>query len=204
MIIEGLVGPSKAADGTKPPARLGNTGEQIVQDLHARFYESTLRKTVFSGATAGVTTSVGLATTHTGLCLTNPIGSTVNLVLNIVGIGELVAPAATMAIGLAAGFNSATAVTQTTPIAPASTFIGGGPGVGLLASAVTLPTAPTLRTIFGAVGTGAITTYGLVADVNSVDGTFIIPPGGYLCTFTSTASGASGMAFSFKWEEVAI
>ena len=109
-----------------------------------------------------------------------------------------------MAVGLAAGFNSATAVTQTTPITPASTFVGGGQGVGLLASAVTLPTAPTLRTIFGSAGTGALTTFALNVDVNSVDGTFIIPPGGYICTYTSTASGASGMAFSFKWEETPI
>lgn len=204
MDINLLVGPQTFSTGAKPIARGGAQGEQIVQDLHGRFYESTFRKALFSGATPGVTTSVGLATTHTGLCLTNPIGSNVNLVVNAVGIGELVAPAAAMAIGLATGYNAATAVTQTTPITPASNFVGGGQGVGLLASSTTLPTAPTLRTIFGSAGTVAATGFGQTGGVYLLDGSILVPPGGYVCTYTSTASGASGLAFSFQWEEVPI
>jgi hypothetical protein len=202
MDINVLVGPVSAGDGTGPKARGGRQGEQIVQDLHGRYYEATFRKSVFSGA--AVATTVGLATTHTGLCLTNPIGSNVNLVLNVVGVGELVAPAAAALIGIATGYNAATAVTQTTPITPQNNFVGGGAGAGLLASSVTLPTAPTVRSVFGSMGTAAATAFAAVVDVNTLEGSIIIPPGGYACTYTSTASGAAGMGFSFQWEETPI
>jgi hypothetical protein len=204
MDANGLVGVQTANDGAKPIIRLGRQAEQVMQMLHGDYYESTFRNRVFSGGNAaGVTTSVGAATTHTGLCLTNPAGSGVNLVLNYVGVGELVAPAAAAIIGIATGF-SATAVTQTTPITPQSNFVGNTQGAGLLSSAVTLPVAPTLRQVLGAMGTVAATSIGLVVPQVELKGAIIIPPGGYACTFTSTASGTSGMAFSFTWEEAPI
>jgi hypothetical protein len=204
MDANGLVGVQTALDGSKPIIRLGRQGEQIMQPLHGEYYEGVFRGRVFSGGNAaGVTTSVGAATTHTGLCLTNPSGSGVNLVLNYVGVGELVAPAAAAIIGIATGF-SATAVTQTTSIAPQSNFVGSVQGAGLLASAVTLPVAPTLRQVLGAMGTVAATSQSLNVPTVELKGILVIPPGGYACTFTSTASGASGMAFSFTWEEVPI
>lgn len=205
MLANGLVGVQQVGDGTNPIMRLGRQGEQIVQGLHGDYYESVLRGRVYSGGNpAGVTTTVGAALTHTGLCLTNPSGSGVNLVLNYVGIGELVAPAAAAIIAIATGFNSATAVTQTTPITPQNNLVGGVQGSGLLASAVTLPTAPTVRQVLGAMGTAAATAFGLTLQQNELKGIIVIPPGGYACTFTSTASGASGMAFSFTWEEVPV
>lgn len=204
MDMNGLVGIQTAQDGTNPRVRLGRQGEVIIQGLHGDYYESVLRGKVFSGANpAGVTTSVGASLTHTGLCLTNPTGSGVNLVLNTVGIAELVAPAAASIIALATGF-SPTAVTQTTPIVPQGNFVGNVQGSGLLASAAILPVAPTVRHVLGAMGTVAATGFGLVTQTHELKGVIIIPPGGYLCTFTSTASGASGMAFSFTWEEVIV
>ena len=95
--IVGPQGPSSAGSGIQN-LRGGASGEVVVQELHGRYYETAARKAIFAGAnTAGVTTSAGFATTCTGLILTNPTGSTVNLVLNKVSYAALVAQTAALA-----------------------------------------------------------------------------------------------------------
>lgn len=203
-LAQGQVGPQIAADGTEPVIRLGRTAEQIAQQLHGRYYETTYRRAMFNGAITGQVTTVGLATTYTGLCLSNPIGSPVNLVLNKVGFAFIVAFAAGSAVGLMTGYNASTNVTQTTPVTPrAQLFNGSGGGVGLLASSATLPTAPTVNTILASGLTGAITTTPFVPNgLVDLEGSIILTPGAYCAIYTSTASGAAGGAFSFTWEEV--
>ena len=77
-------GNTPAATGTTPQVlRVDPTGALSYSKIHGDYYEAAVRKTVFSGSNiSAVTTSAGFATTHTGYCLANPIGSTVNLVLN--------------------------------------------------------------------------------------------------------------------------
>jgi hypothetical protein len=209
-ISNGQVGPIATTASLPPNAqpilRLGNMGDLIKSDLHASYYESNYRRALFNGAITGQTTTVGLATTYTGLCLSNPVGSTVNLVINKVGFGFLVVFAAASTIGLMTGFNSGTNVTHTTPVTPRSQFVGvGTTGTGLLDSACTLPTAPTLNTIFGVGLTGAITTVpGIQSSIVDLQGSIILPAGAYCAIYTSTASGASSGAFSFTWEEVPV
>jgi len=197
-------GNSPASAGAQPlNQRVGPTGEPVVQELHGRYYETTVRKAVFSGATtAPVTTSAGFATTLTGFCLTNPISSNVNLVVNKISWAELVAQTAALTLGIQTGYNTATAVTQTTPLVPLSNFVGQPAGVGLIASAVTLPTAPTRLILLGSLVTGAITTQIGGGNVVDLEGSLIIPPGGYAAFYTSAASVASSLAFGMQWEEV--
>ena len=186
-------------------ARGGRQGEQLVSELHGRYYEQAYRQNMFSGAAVGVTTTVGTATTYTGLVLTNPIGSGVNLVPNKLGLAFLVAFAAASAIGLMRGFSATTQVTQTTPVTPSNTLTSANSGKGLLASSATLPVTPTVVQIIDAGLTGAITTapespIGMV----DLEGSIVIPPGGFLAIYTSTASGAASMAASMQWEEVPV
>ena len=210
MIIQAQVGPAAStaslSAGQQQILRLGNMGDLLASELHGRYYEATYRGTVFSGSVVGQVTTVALATTYTGLNLTNPIGSGVNIVLNKAGWAFLVAPAAAVAIGLMAGYNASTAVTQTTPVTPKANLIGTGPiPKGLLASSVTLPTAPTLVTVLGADLTAAITTAPAgAAGIIDLEGSIILPPGGYVAFYTSTASGAASGSFSFSWEEVPV
>jgi len=210
MLVQKQVGPvsttSSISAGILVPGRTGNMGEDIVSELHGRYYEAAYRRSIFSGSSAAQTTSVALATTVVGLTLTNPIGSPVNLVVNKFGFSFLVAFAASSAVGLAVGYNAATAVTQTTPITPKNNFVGvGSSGTGLLASTAAVPTAATLQTIVGTGLTGAITTVPFIAPtIVDLEGSIILPPGGYLCTYTSTASGAASAYFSFQWEEVPV
>lgn len=206
ILVDGQVGPRKVADGTENPIRMCNTGEQAVSNAHPIYYEPTVRRTVFSGSITGQATTIGLATTYTGLCLSNPIGGNFNLVITKIGFAFIVAFAAGSTIGLMTGYNNATNVTHTTPVTPRCQYFTSASGsVGLLDSAATLPTAPTLNVVLGAGLTGAITTATVVAPtIVDLDGSIILPPGAYCAFYTSTASGAAGGAFSFQWEEVPI
>ena len=210
MQIQAQIGPvataSSLAAGQLAPVRQGNMGDLIASELHGRYYEATYRQSVYGGIVVGTTTVAGAITAITGgLVLTNPIGSGVNIVLNKFGFAFIVAFAAGSVIGLSAGFNGGVAVTQTTPITPRSQFVGtGASGKGLLASAVTLPTAPNIIGVYASGLTGAITTAPFIQGVVDLEGSVIIPPGGYVANYTSTASGASGASFSFSWEEVPI
>jgi hypothetical protein len=207
MLIQNQVGPIATTQSISPgvlsPMRSGNLGDAIVSELHGRYYETTYRKAKFSGAVAQVTTSAALATTVTGLILTNPLGSTVNLVLSKFGYAFDVVSTGLAGIGLAYGYNSSTAVTQTTPITPKNNFVGGPSGQGLLASAATVPTASTLQYIFDATATVAISTI-MIHGLVDLEGSIILPPGAYVQTYTTVASGTSGGYFSFAWEEVPV
>jgi hypothetical protein len=210
MLIQNQVGPitttQSVSPGTLAPQRAGNLGDTIVSELHGRYYETTYRRVMFSACAAGVTTTVGLATTFVGICITNPIGSTVNLVLNKFGYAFLGPFAAPAIIGAAFGYNSGTAVTQTTALAPKNNFVGvGASGQGLAASATTLPTAATLQYVFDTVDTGAITTVPTTTQgLIDFEGSLILPAGSYLCSYTSTVSPASNAYFSASWEEVPV
>lgn len=202
MLLQGQVGPSTGADGNFPNARQGKTGDVIVSELNGRYYEQTSRQNVFNVATqAGQTTSVGLATTYVGLCLSNPVGNTKNLAILKVGMAVVVVPAAFQGFGLAVGYNASTNVTHTTPVTPKSSLFGTGASPTALAdTSATLPTAPIYHTFVG--NSAAATSAPTNIAVLDLEGSLVIPPGGYVCTVTTTASGASGFLASFSWMEV--
>jgi hypothetical protein len=210
MLIQGQVGPQvttqSAAPGTQLSMRQGQLGEQIISNLHGPYYELNYRRQLFNGGIVGQVTTVGLATTYTGLCLSNPVGSTYNVVVLKASYAFIVAFAAGSVIGLMTGYNSTTNVTHTTPVTPRSQFFGtGAAGVALLDSSATLPTAPTINTIFGSGFTGAITTTPHTGPtIIDIDGSIILPAGAYCAFYTSTASGAAGGAFSFTWAEIPV
>jgi hypothetical protein len=182
------------------PMRQGNMGDLIATELHGRYYESTYRRVMFHVATqAAQATTVALATTYTGLCVSNPVGSQVNLVMAKVGIALAAAPAAIAPIGIMAGYNAGINVTHTTPATPRSNFFGAGAaGVGLADVAATLPTAPVLiMPIMGGFTAAALPGAGPV--IVDLEGGLILPPGAYAAIYSLTA--VSGL-FAFKWEEV--
>ena len=70
----GVAGIQNTADGGLGNViRLGQQADQIVSELHGRYYEQTVRGKVFSVNTQGtaVTTTAALATTWTGLGIAN-------------------------------------------------------------------------------------------------------------------------------------
>jgi hypothetical protein len=146
-------------------------------------------------------------TTYTGgLVLANPIASTVNLRIQKAKASFIVAQTNAAVIGLGIGF-SATALAGTlTAVASLPGNNGATPAVaqGLLYSSasITLPAAPYLARILGTVNTGALTTgvanLGLEADLQ---GSIILPPGGYAVFLSSAAGTASSFFGSFVWVE---
>ena len=211
MLIQGQVGPTSTQSvqpGATPTVRLGQLGDMIVSELHSRYYETTYRKNMFTAVlTAGTTTSAALSTTFTGLMLLNPNNSTANFVINKVGMSFGVAFPAAAAIGLQTG-NQSTALLSgltTTNTAVTSNYVSKVASQGITYSAATT-TAPALASVFGTGLTGAITTVpaynGVLIDL---EGSIILPPGAWVATYTSTASGSSGLlAASIQYEEVPV
>lgn len=211
MLIQGQVGqPSvrSISAGANPVLRQGQQSDLVVSELHGRYYEQTYNRNMFTATlTAGTTTSAGLATTFTGLLLLNPNNSQVNFVINKVGMSFLVAFTAAAAIGIQVG-NQSTALLSgltTTNTQTRNNFLGApNSTVGLTYSAATT-TSPSLLHLLGTGLTGAITTTpqipGFFVDL---EGSIIVPPGSWIATYTSTASGASGTFASFSYEEVPV
>ena len=215
MLIQGQVGQPSAksmAGGSTPPVRQGQLGDVIVSELHGRYYEQAYQRNMFSGVlTTGTATSAGLAASFTGLMLYNPPNSTVNVAVNKIGMSFIVAFAAGATVGIMTAQTMTPLGTfATTNTAIKNNFVGrAGVGVGQaqMYSTATIATAepglPGIHMVFGAGLTGAITTVpqvpGFFVDL---EGGLILPPGAYMATYTSTASGAASMLASFTWEEV--
>lgn len=208
MIIQGQVGAlatsASLAAGTQTIARFGNMGDQIVSELHGRYYEAAYRRTLFSATQTAVGTTVaGAVAGVTGtVCVSNPINSPVNLVLNKVLAG-LVAVGTAGFVALGTGYNSGTNVTHTTPLTVKNNYIGvGAAGYGLADAAATMPTAPTYSHIIGGIGTLAATSFGLQpVFLIDLEGSVILPPGGYAVLLTS-AIQTSALLGSIQWEEI--
>jgi hypothetical protein len=207
MLLQGQVGPlaisQSLAPGSTPPIRQGQLGDAIFSELHGRYYEANYRRALFGAAnTAGVATPActsGTTTAYTGLILSNPVGSQVNLSIMKCAFSFPVAPAAALAVGLALSYNSGTNVTHTTPVTPRSLFYGVGPTpVGLVDSSATLPTAPVFMKLLGTVAAAIF----VGEAVQDMEGGIILPPGAYAAFFTTTASGAAGFLGSYTWEEI--
>ena len=217
MLIQNQVGPvattSSISAGLQAPARAGPLGDTIVSELHGRYYETTYRRAMF---TAGVSTLIATATTAsptttiTGAqVLYNPIGNTNNLVINKVSLGFALANLAGV-VGIATGFNGATAISGTltaTTAAAKNVFLGGGSptGASYASASITLPTAVSLVEILFSTGSLATTGYAIQGPMTfDFEGSILLPPGGYATIWSNFIIPASSLLSTFQWEEVPI
>ena len=201
MLSELKVGPIAGADGTVGIQRATKTGATVCSDAHGRYQEAAIRGRLFSGSnSAAQAVSVALATTYTGLCLSNNLGNMRNLVLLGCQFALSVAPAAIASLHLISGYSATANVTHTTPVTPRNNLIGtGAAGVGTLDSAATIST-PTYLISLGS-GFTAAALYGTTPSWIDLGGAFVIPPGGFIALGALTAVTGFG---SFIWEEVDI
>ena len=204
-LVNGGNSATNLPNGLLSPLRLGGQGDQIVSQLHGKLYEQAFKKKLFygsNGATPSVTT-VALATTYTGLCLYNPAGSGVNLVVEKVGYSFLVAFPAAATIGLLVGYASGGITTASAAASPGSPCLVGANATpaGVCALSATLVGTPKLHSVFGAGLTAAITTVPETFTWVDMDGSLILAPGAYAAIYTSTVSGAASLAGSFIWAE---
>lgn len=197
---EGKVGPATLADGQRSQHRLTKDGGLVTQDGHARYQEAVLRGNVFWAANqAAVTTTVALATTYTGLCLSNPAGSGRNLILLSASWMWSVAPVAIASVHIGVGYSTAGIVAHTTPLSVYSNIIGGGAAsVAKADGAATLVGTPAYA--LGLVG--GFTAGALPAQPSAyfdIGGLLVLPPGAY--AFIATLTVSVGFGF-MSWEEV--
>lgn len=177
-------------------------GEQMVSELRNPYYQSTKDGYRFSASIQAVsTTTVGLATTYTGLVISNPITSTIDMSIDIVSIMQSVIQATQVeAYAIACGFNATTNVTHTTPLTVRSKLIGSGiTGQGLADISATLPTAPFYDTFIHDTAAASTNGTGSVVDLK---GSIILPPGGYALWVTPAQASVAGLWFSMSWEEI--
>jgi hypothetical protein len=202
--LTGTVGPQILADGASPSdgVRMGKYGDIMVTELTPRYAENTKRGYTFLASNqAAQAVSVALATTYTGICLSNPIGNTKNLVLLSAGFGLTVAPAAIASIHLIGGYSATTNVTHTAAITPDSGYLGSvsfAP-TAKVDSQATIPTPKYLFTLQG--GFTAATLPASPLGNWDCSGQLVIPPGGFVCIGALTAVTGFG---SFSWMEEAI
>ena len=201
--IQGRVGAAIANDGAVDTARIGATGELMTSQLQARHYENVYRGNVFiAHNTAAQAISVALATTYTGLCLSNPANSGKNLVILAAGLALSVAPAAIASIHIIGAY-SGTQVTHTTPLASPGiqNALLGGPqnSVAKVDSAATIPAPGYILPLMG-----GFTAAALPAPPRTlvpIDGQIIVPPSAFVCIGALTA--VTGFS-SFVWAEVPV
>jgi hypothetical protein len=203
------------ADNNQAPVRAGKQGEVMVSELHGRYYEQAYRQASFRAAqTTALTTTAGLLSSgvaFVGCGLYNPPSSGVNLVIRKHSFAYLVAFAAASALGLQVGFAGQVAPSAITSMSSIHNGLikgsnnvlqytgAAGPFAGL-----TIAASGFLDVILGAGLTGAITTTPGIPVSIDLEGSLVIAPGGFVATYTSTASGAASAVYSFDWEEVPI
>lgn len=183
-------------------SRFGSGADLMVSEMRGRYAQSTMDGARFSVASQAVaTTTVGLATTYTGLVIANPIGSGMKMVLDKISLMQSVIQSVQPeAFALALGFNGTSNVTLTTPATPQSNLVGSGiNSLAKAATSATLPTAPLYYSFVNDTGTATSDTGGGIFDL---EGSVVLLPGAYALWVTPGQASVAGMWFSFQWEEV--
>lgn len=166
----------------------------------------------FRGANqTGATLSAGLAATYTGLCLSNPAGSLLNLVVHKAGAVVTNAVSGQLGLGLITGWLAAGVTAHTSSlnssilnsyvgassvVSPAPPLPGPAP-VANLDAACTLVGTP-LWSEWLQANAAANSCLSFYSDLED---SLIIPPGGYVAIGGTAAQG--GFFGSYLWEELA-
>jgi hypothetical protein len=149
---------------------------------------------------AAVTTTIALATTYTGLCVSNPINNGKNLCIRAASFKFSVAQAAVSQIWLIGGYSTGGIVTHTTPLVFGTDFgcmnLGFSAAPSALCDAAATLVNPRILMPLG----GSFTAAALAADTPSIVNTFgaiWIQPGGWVALGTLTVSiGFAGIWWS--------
>ena len=166
------------------------------------FLEQARLGNMYHACTTGAVTLSTVSATCTGLALSNPYGSSTDLILVQARFQPSTVPAGAAVVGLAISpAVSPTAVTHTAAAVIHNAIMTGSnidTGVGLADSSATLPAAPVwLRPISSVVANLSLTpgTY-----VDEINGQIILPPGANI-SFSYLTTAAVGIA-SLTWVEV--
>lgn len=164
------------------------------------FFDQARQGNVYHASNIVATVTTGLAATHTGLVLSNPVGSNTWAVVKDFGWVPTTAAGGVGMVGLCTGpAANSTNVVHTTACVIHNALEAGSnnnTGVCLVDESATLPDTPVA--LYG-VG-GYATVVGHVHEVLEFKGTLILRPGTYVATFFIT--NASTGYGSFTWAEI--
>lgn len=199
----GQVGPVTSSDGATAPMRLGRGGEQIITELHGRYYEQANRGNLFT-AHAIVTAPVIYTTAAgTGGPLLYNGTSDKKAVILAVGWGVSTVTTVAAILGLTGGPTTVPSAT-TAADSVRNCYLGGSlPGM----SAYRVGTVSAAGNFFAPLGdlqTGALTTTPGMMHWADVGGMFIVPPG-YFISFAASATASTTVGnLGMVWEEVPV
>ena len=166
------------------------------------FIEQARSGNVYHSCSTGAVTLSTVSATCTGLVLSNPIGSGVNVVLKEACFTPSTAPAGAAVVGLAISPSiAAIEVVHTTPAVIHNAITTGSNadvGKAKVDAAATLAAAPVWFKPLGSVVAASSITPD--AYIYEFDGTIILPPGTNI-SFSYLTTAAVGIA-SFTWAEV--
>lgn len=168
----------------------------------AGFAEAAKRGNCYSGANqTGTVWTVGLATTNTGLCVSNPIGSGKIISLLAAGYSEIVAPTGIADAWIAGGYHATTNVVAGVAGTAVNMKLGGAIGVGKVWTGATLPVAPAYLFPIMTGHTSAALSVSAAPGLIRIDGLVALPPGGFVIIANFTVGVAVGAKGSIVWEE---
>lgn len=223
--IQGQVGPQVLQDGVTAILRQGRSAEQIISELHGRFYEQAYRNALYTGGMTALTsisnvtfTSATLGATCTPIWgIWNPGTSTVNLVIlqAILGITITAATATGGAPFVWAASTGNNSLTLGNVPVNRKTLTASGSQAKVFGGAALTGLTNNLVVICGSALTGGQSTSvtlveGTVAappsiaggtTVENLDGSFIVPPGGVLALLATTTPVAHSAVSGGVWEE---
>jgi hypothetical protein len=177
-------------------------GAALVSQAHARYAGLMLAGRLFTAHNvAAQAVSVALATTYTGLVVSNPLGNTKIAVLLGYGYALSVAPAGIASLHLLRGYSSVADITHTTPLAAPgiqNSLIGATEVSSMKAdSAATISTPTYGLPLMGGFTAAALPASPMVwCDLAGAGG---IKPGGFAALGALTAVTGFG---AFAWYEV--
>src|SRR5438128_5062074 len=225
VTVQGQVGPRAVSDGSTEDLRLGKTAEQVVQELHGRFYETNYRSALYSagmGLTAinNVTYTTGsLGATCTPVAgVWNPAASVVNLVILQATLGlTMTALQATGGAPFAWAMSTGNGAISTgaQPLNRKSLALAGSAARDMTNVALTGLTNNLAVRFASALGGGSAAQVAFLATqaslqttqvstIEYLEGAIIVPPGGVLALLATGTPVAHSAASSLLWEEVPI
>jgi hypothetical protein len=223
--VRGRVGPDTLADGAEAKMRQGKSAEQIVQELHGRWYESNYRGAVFSGgmgftSISNATYTVGTlgATATPVVGVWNPASSAVNLVILYatlgVGVTALQATGAGPFVWCVSTGNGVIS-TGAQPLNRKTLALAGSAARDMTNVALTGLTNNLVQRFASSLGggsnvqaaflqtqAGAVTPQ--VSSVEYIEGSIIVPPGGVLALLAAATGVAHSASSGLVWEEVPV
>lgn len=195
-----FVGPSGyTADGQSTPLRGTRDSMQAIVTGHADCFEAVLNGNCYEASNqAAQAVSVALATTYTGIMLSNPLLSNTVAILWFAGYALSVAPAAIASLHLIGGWSGGTNVTHTAAITAENCLMGSTKTpVMKVDSQATIPTPTYKWSLEHGFTAAALPSHAMPPF--EAKGMFVLMPGAFIGIGALTAVTGFG---SLMWEEV--